>query len=300
MESLPLESLRKNLDLSIDIKSIQYLLEADTWGDDSITHEFDYEPIFTRYRYEEKKEEKRAEPSENYLKKARTLTRTISGKLFLKEDKIKIEQEANPTSPKLDQNNLKIHQSIRQQIPLHKFTKLLKKFPNVDQTDSNLQTPLHLCSAFGLVPFMKVLLKKGSNINLQDMNGFTPLHLSLIEAHLEASALLLETKMIDPKITNNEKTSVLHYLVRVPVDENNVVLYRRIMDLLIENGLDVNMQNKHGEGALHSACLRGNFQAAAFLVERGADCNLPNVFVVFTYNNYYLMMINISIIIINY
>lgn len=224
--------------------------------------------------------------SETYFRKARILTRSLSGKLFFKEFKVESPSLYIKDSNVVYSKELKIHQAIRQRVSVSKFSKIVKRHQShIDQVDSNLQTPLHVCATLGLINYMKILIRRGCNVNLQDMNGFTPLHLSLIGLQLDTCGLLLETKKIDIMITNNENTSVLSYLVRVPVDESNVVLYRRILDLLIENGLDVNMQNKHGETALHSTCLRGNIHAAAFLLERGADCNIRNSFVFLFYNS---------------
>ena len=226
-------------------------------------------------KYETKNED-------NYFRKARILTRSLSGKLFFKEFKLDSPQNYSKDLNVVYGKELRIHQAIRQRVSVSKFSKLVKRYQShIDQIDSNLQTPLHICSTLGLINYMKILIRRGCNVNIQDMNGFTPLHLSLIGLQLDTCGLLLETKKIDIMITNNENTSVLAYLVRVPVDETNVVLYRRILDLLIENGLDVNMQNKHGETALHSTCLRGNIHAAAFLLERAANCNIRNSFVSF-------------------
>lgn len=265
------------LDLSIDIQSIKLVFDEET----TPTGKEVIRSRSLRSLGESKSKQvdftcNNDSSETTYFSKAKSFTRSLSGKLFFKEFKIQSisnEIKENVQYP----NDLKIHKAIKQRISLQKFAKLVKKYQSqINQTDSNLQTPLHLCATAGLINYMRILIRRGANVNLQDMNGFTPLHLSLIGLQLDTCAILLETKKIDIMITNNENTSVLSYLVRVPVDETNVVLYRRILDLLIESGLDVNMQNKHGETALHSTSLRGNIHAAAFLLERGADCNIRN------------------------
>ena len=44
-----------------------------------------------------------------------------------------------------------------------------------------------------------------------------------------------------------------------------------VVRLLLEAGVDVNGQNKHGLTALHYACYSSNLKVAELLLERGAD-----------------------------
>jgi len=200
-------------------------------------------------------------------KPVRRLRRTISGKFRSNTLSHKVERV-----PPVDTS---IHKSISQSsITVRSFSKMLKRAAHIDQTDSKGQSLLHLCIARGHLDFAKALLKKGANINLQDSMGYTALHCAAIERNLEGCLLLLESKNIDVTIFTKEKSNILHYLVRIPAGESNLVIYRKVLHLLIEKGIDVNRPNKHKEAPIHLACMKDNVQAVAFLLEHGADCNL--------------------------
>jgi len=167
-----------------------------------------------------------------------------------------------------------VHKVIRQGATVKQITKLLKKIGHIDQTDSKGQSCLHLCGSRGFIDIGKLFIKRGANVNLQDSRGFTPLHCAAIEKHLDSCMFLINTKGIDVTLTNKENSNVVHYLVRIPVTEENIVLYRQVLDSLISKSIDINAQNTHGEAPIHFACMTSNIHTVAFLLERGANCNL--------------------------
>jgi len=166
-----------------------------------------------------------------------------------------------------------LHDAVRKNLIVNSknLSKLLKK-QHIDDVDESLQSALHVAAAEGNLPVLKLLVKKGGNLNLQDMNGWTPLHCAASNGHLKVCEYLLENKGVDACVSTNERTSVLHYLVRnAPPEE--MALYLRVVSLALERGIDVDIQNKHGETPLHSACLRGNVAAVKFLLEKKAGSN---------------------------
>lgn len=197
------------------------------------------------------------------------LKRTLSGKLRSASSN-KVNENPQPVDS--------LHKSLSQGISGKAFSKIIKKASNIDQTDSKGQSFLHVCASRGLLDCIRVLLKKGCNVNLQDNMGYTPLHCAAIERRLDSCLLLLETKSIDVSILNNEKSNVLHYLVRIQVDDSNSILFRSVLDLLISKGININMGNKHNEAPIHFACMKRNIHTVAFLLERGADCNFRTSF----------------------
>ena len=225
----------------------------------------------------ESKKEKEKDEEDGKFKFTKSIVRTLSGKLKKKDKLDNINVCSIPVSDK-------IHKLIRNGITLSKLSKILKKTKHIDQVDDRGQSILHLTASLpGLLEHMKTVIKKGGNVNLQDNTGFTPIFCSILANNLEACLFLLQTKKINVKITNNEKSNVLHYLSRLPITEQNIILYRKVLDSLIEKGIDLNKINRQGETPLHSACLKMNVPAVAFLIERGANCNSKTTFVFFSF-----------------
>lgn len=184
-----------------------------------------------------------------------------------------------PLSPSSSSSpdNEKLHLLIKQNAPLSKIQKLTKKAGiDINLRDKDLQTPLHIASTAGNIDLMKLLLKRGCDPNLQDSSGFTPLHCTTINSKLEACRLLLQCKTIRVDLTNVEKTSVLHYLVRIQVTDENYEIWEEILELMVLKGIDVNARNRHGESPLHSALLKSNQRAIMSLLSRNGDPNLRN------------------------
>ena len=147
---------------------------------------------------------------------------------------------------------------------------------NVNERDEFYQTALHVACQGNSVEIVKLLLKKKADVNPQDRNGWTPLHCGASYGSLDVLELLLTVDDIDVGVLNKDGTSALHYLVRLSVDSTQLDLYLRVLELFVKRRGDLNSQTKHGEGALHQACLRGNVPAVKFLLEHSANINLLN------------------------
>eukprot|EP01094_Clydonella_sp_ATCC50884_P017540 TRINITY_DN306_c7_g1_i1.p1 TRINITY_DN306_c7_g1~~TRINITY_DN306_c7_g1_i1.p1 ORF type:complete len:836 (-),score=304.65 TRINITY_DN306_c7_g1_i1:349-2856(-) len=147
---------------------------------------------------------------------------------------------------------------------------------SVNERDEYQQTPLHVACQGNFVDIVKQLLKKKADVNPQDRNGWTPLHCGASYGSLDVLELLLTCDDIDVGVLNKDGTSALHYLVRLTVPSSKLDLYLRVLELFVKRRGDLNSQTKHGEGALHQACLRGNAPAVKFLLEHEANINLLN------------------------
>ena len=169
----------------------------------------------------------------------------------------------------------KLHEAVK-----NKMVKDVKKLLNVESPndrDKFYQTPLHIASGLSACEeIVKLLLKKKADVNVQDRNGWTPLHCCASHNNLEICELLLRVEGIDVGVLNKDGTSPLHYLVRSNPPEDQQQLYRIILDLYVEKRGDINSQSKHGEAALHQACLRGNIAAVKFLLANNANINMLN------------------------
>src|SRR3989304_7725119 len=58
------------------------------------------------------------------------------------------------------------------------FSLLLENGDNVNQTNKNGRTPLHIASQEGHVEIVSLLLKNRANVNQADSDGYTPLYIS--------------------------------------------------------------------------------------------------------------------------
>lgn len=169
----------------------------------------------------------------------------------------------------------KLHEAVKASNV--KEVKKLLNVENPNDRDSFYQTPLHIaCGASPNIEIVRLLLKKKADTNVQDRNGWTPLHCSASNQNLDICELLLQVRDIDVSVLNKDGTSALHYLVRNNPPEEQQVIYRTVLDLYVERRGDVNSQSKHGEAALHQACLRGNIAAVRFLLANQANINMLN------------------------
>ncbi len=113
---------------------------------------------------------------------------------------------------------------------------------------------------------MKCLIEHGVNIDEPDNMGDTPLHCSMVfENHNYMNwGLTIEKKLISIKECDKIDTS-FH-----PKD------YDEIVKPLIENGANINVQNKEGYTPLYLAVVLEHFKSAQLLLDAGADVNIKD------------------------
>lgn len=101
-------------------------------------------------------------------------------------------------------------------------------------THSKYGSPLEIAASSGLKDMVRLLLNFGADVNIVSKNGYNAL------AHT---------------IWNSTATSL------------------QIAELLINQGIDINLSNELGRTPLHSAFIEGNNKLADILIENGADTN---------------------------
>lgn len=169
----------------------------------------------------------------------------------------------------------RLHDAVENQ-NVNEVRKLLRN-ENPNEKDGYHQTPLHIaCGIAANNEIVKLLLRRKADVNVQERNGWTPLHCAANHGQLAICQTLLTAEGIDVGILNKDGTSTLHYLVRSIPAGADQLLCRDILQLYTENRGDLNSQSKHGEAALHQACLRGNMTATKFLLEHNAHINIKN------------------------
>jgi ankyrin repeat protein len=173
-------------------------------------------------------------------------------------------------------SNLHLHEATRRSNK--EEVKRLLGFMSPDVRDASRQTPLHLACHERNFEIIKQLVQKKASLNVQDKSGWTPLHSSANAGDFKSCEYLLRQEGFDATLTNNDGTTVLHYIVRhdVPPKQEDRTTYKSVLNLLIEKGAEVNAQTRHGEAPIHQACLKGNREAVKFLLKHKANVNLAN------------------------
>jgi len=132
---------------------------------------------------------------------------------------------------------------------------------NLNQTDEHYFTPLHWACLKGHLNIVEMLIKRGAKIAQQNSGGDTCLHVACQFGHLKIVKLLLsKVKLLDCTKSGNYSID--------PVYNNNFQFY---------SALDiVNMQNLHGNTALHYAAFKNKLEIGVNLIENGAFIMIKN------------------------
>lgn len=168
------------------------------------------------------------------------------------------------------------------------------------------ETPLYLAAIEGFFDVVVYLHQKGAGItNLVKKNGFTPIHeiCKKIPGIPKNFALIIDEK----KITDPDEIRKIHgshpddeyfgyintarYLIENGINVNQKTdkgqqtpLFhasdegdQEIVEMLLENGADVNLQDDWGVTPLHYASRKGHLGNVKLLVKAGADVNAKKI-----------------------
>ena len=111
---------------------------------------------------------------------------------------------------------------------------LLARGADVDAPDAYDDTPLHSASSNGKLEIVRLLLSHGAATNAMNIRGETPLHVIPTSVFTDSG---------------------------------------RVAQLLLEHGVDVNIQDKHHRTPLSAASLRGSPEIVRVLLDHGATVN---------------------------
>ena len=133
---------------------------------------------------------------------------------------------------------------------------------NLQETDMDGKTPLHIAAANGDSDIVRLLLKHGADPAIPDNAGDLPIHFAIMNSFSFARLLA----------GNGELLWVPGADAKSPIDiafDTDLAAVKA----LLEEDL-VNIQNNQGETPLHAAVERGSRDLAATLIDLGADLNV--------------------------
>ncbi|KAL1490310.1 hypothetical protein ABEB36_013026 [Hypothenemus hampei] len=141
------------------------------------------------------------------------------------------------------------------------------KDANVNVTDKNGKTVLHLAAEYGNYDMVQFLVAKGVNVNAIDINGKTVLYWAAKSGNLNVVEFLL-VKGANVDTIDKEGVTVLHW----------AALYfgLDLVQLLMTKGANVNAVDNCGNTILHQAAKSGNLDVVRFLVAKGANVDAAN------------------------
>ena len=137
---------------------------------------------------------------------------------------------------------------------------LLNEDINLNVTDQEGRTPLHIAVETGNKELTVTLLKNGADPNIQDIYGLTPLHIAVINRNADICKILVDYKA--------------DVLIETEMGESPLTLaFPRDVSLIqvMINRDNVNTVSVNSETILHLAVKKGYYDFCVYLLDIGAD-----------------------------
>ena len=137
---------------------------------------------------------------------------------------------------------------------------------DVNSTDSDGFTFLHIAALQGNVRFVEIALNYGANINALTELGHSALMLSLFEFHEDVTRLLLDRGAVDYPDAYGQ------FAVHIAAAQGSEHALAQLLIL----GQQVNVRDHKGHTPLHMASASGREDVIELLLAHGADVNATN------------------------
>ena len=133
-------------------------------------------------------------------------------------------------------------------------------------------SPLHKAIEEGRIDDAKNMIMSGVEVNTNNiLTGASPIFSAAIRNQIDIVKMLIN-KGASVNTTLRNGSTILHSIAH-----GNTEFTVELIDLLINNGLDIKANDKHGQTSFYLACFRKDDSLANYLLEKGADVNSGKV-----------------------
>jgi ankyrin repeat protein len=166
------------------------------------------------------------------------------------------------------------HDNTIQNISIYIIEFLLLHNGNINITNKYGQTPLHLSCKLNYHDITRFLLFKKCNIDALDVYGKTPLIYACEFGHIEQVITLIENNA-DVNL-QNQISKPLHIVSLGEYDD--IITQIKIVHLLIDNDADIDcLHTCFLYTPLHCSVVKNNIYLTEFLLQKGANPNIPQI-----------------------
>jgi len=152
--------------------------------------------------------------------------------------------------------------------------KYLVKFLDVNQTDSEGKSVLFYAINRKDAENVKKLINVGANINLKDNSNNSIIDNAINVGNVEIINLLLQKNNIALNIVNsNEETPTISVLLSNKLTGTEK---KEIIDKFIEKGSNINMVDSNGNSPIMYAIQKNHLSTVDLLINNGGDINIKN------------------------
>uniref|UniRef100_A0A8C9U2C0 Ankyrin repeat domain 27 n=1 Tax=Scleropages formosus TaxID=113540 RepID=A0A8C9U2C0_SCLFO len=151
--------------------------------------------------------------------------------------------------------------------PTQKVSSLPGGGLDVNSSNPDGVTPLHVAAQHGHASLVRLLAQRGAGVNARNSQSATPLHLACQNGHCQVVTSLLE---FNPKLNTKDQhgnTALMFACLRGHMDA---------VAILLQGGAAVNTANNQGNTALHLAVEGGHRGLVDRLLQAGASVHLRN------------------------
>ncbi|MDR1435552.1 MAG: ankyrin repeat domain-containing protein [Puniceicoccales bacterium] len=118
---------------------------------------------------------------------------------------------------------------------------------------------------------IRIALKCGADVNAKDNQGLTPLFFAIVFGHLKVAQLLVDN---GTNVNDYQLFRAINFLVSLYVPDSEKI--QLVLDLLLNNGANLDEPDPKGNGPLHWAVEDLCLVTVQLFVGRGANVNATN------------------------